>query len=359
MYKKTKIYIDKDSLETIALDSSKSDYYYKNIIQIFKKQADLYIDATEEDLVSLKEPEDLNDPNNIYLFINAWNLTWPTSANDVFETISNNESNIEKNGNVIFILNISKEKAAKIRNSFGVWILSIDEINDDVFSYSFTKVFDIEEVPGDTNNGWMNLLTEEVKFLPPSNSLVISDSNLLENNKLDKDNVYHYLGLENLKDLLSVILPMNISIPFYILVICPHPKKSYEPGKMKKIILRWIEGIKKLRDYTVIIEFFITNQTLHARGMYSNNYRILLDRGLYVFELRSSKVHVDGDSFGDIKIKTYLSSPFERGDSVLDSANANINRIKKKYAKFLRKTGDPTIIEPLKDEEYSKNRILF
>ena len=363
MFKKTKIYIDKTSLEIIAQDSTIADNYYKNIIEIFRSNADMYIDATEEELEQMKEPEDLNDPGDIFTFIERRNLPWPTAASEKFEDFQQSEDSqhdephIEKNGNVIYILDVKPEFAKNIREHYGVWVLSVDEMNDDIFCYSFNKHFNRPEVRGKSKNGWENLLAGETTYLPPSNSFVLSDSNLLTNEILDADNKKHYRGLENVKDLLDVVLPSKSNIPFYILLISP--AKTEQVGKMKKIIARWIDEVKILRNYPIIVEFFITSKTLHSRQLYANNYRIYLDKGFYVFEPWSTKVHLDGESFNKIDIKSYLNSPFDRGDSILDVALAELDEIKKKYNKFLKGTGDPSIVIPLKENEYSKNRILF
>lgn len=355
MLSKTKIYIDKESLEIIAQDSSISDYYYKNIIEIFRRHADLYLDISDQELDSIREPKDLNDPGDIYTFIEGKNLPWPTSAFDNFEALHNNINNFDINGSVIYILN-KKEDVKKLREDFGVWSFYIEDVNDDSFRVGFNKGLYIKEVLGKTNNGWTNLLSEAAKEFPMSNSFVISDSNLLTNDILDDNNVKHYCGLENLKDLLSIILPQSLEVPFYILVICP---PAEQVGKMKKRITDWILEIKALRKYLIIVEFFITNKTLHDRGVYSNNYRIHLNKGFYVFIPWTCKVHVDGDSFNKIDIKSYLHSPYDEGDSILDLAIMELNRIAKKYDRFIRETGDPYIVVPVDKVHYNKNRILF
>lgn len=357
MFCKTKIFIDKDSLEIIAQDSSIADNYYKNIIEIFRKSADLYIDLSEEELDKIKEPEDLNDTSDIFSFIENRNIPWPIAARDLFETFRSDERKIKTEGNVIYILNIKKEDSNRLRKSLGVWMLSVEEMSDDIFCYSFNKQFNVREISGSSTNGWNNLLKDEVQYLPPSNSFVLSDSNLLTNDILDANKTKHYKGLENLKDLLSVILPDSITIPFYILIMCP--EKSEQIGKMKKIISKWVSEIKGLRTYPIIIEFLTTSKTLHSRDLYANNYRIHLDKGFFIFEPWSNKVHTDGISFNKIDIKSFLNSPFDRGDSILDVTLAELDEIKTKYDKFLLQTGDPTSQYPINESDYSKNRILF
>lgn len=355
MLSKTKIYIDKDSLEIIAQDSTISDYYYKNIIEIFRRHADLYLDISEQELDSIREPKDLNDPGDIYTFIEGKNLPWPSSAIGNFEALHKSTDNLDINGSIIYILN-KKEDVKKLRESFGVWAIYIEDINDDSFRIGFNKGLNLKEVLGKSSKGWNNLLSGAAKNFPISNSFVVSDSNLLTNDILDDNNVKHYCGLENLKDLLSIILPQSLDIPFYLLVICP---PAEQVGKMKKRISEWILEVKALRKYLIIVEFFITKKTLHDRGLYSNNYRIHLNKGFYVFIPWTCKVHVDGDSFNKIDIKSYLHSPFDEGDSIIDLAIMELNRIAKKYDGFIRNTGDPYIIESIDKGHYCKNRILF
>ena len=357
MFCKTKIYIDRDSLEIIAQDSTIADNYYKNVIEIFRRCAEVYIDLSDEELNEIKEPEDLNDTNDIFAFIETRNLPWPIAAKEHFDFFREDSSKVKVEGNIVYILNISKDDSERIRQSLGVWMLSVNEMSDDVFRYVFNKHLNVKEIPGPSTNGWCNLLKDEVPLLPPSNSFVLSDSNLLANDVLDENKAKHYRGLENVKDLLSVILPQSMSIPFYILILCPG--RSDQVGKMKKIISKWVEEVKGCRSYPIIIEFLTTSKTLHARDLYANNYRIELDRGFYVFEPWSNKVHTDDMSFNKVDIKSYLSSPFDRGDSVLDIANTELVKIRTKYMKFISQTGDPISQYPISEEFYSKNRILF
>ena len=354
MLSKTKIYIDKDSLEIIAQDSTISDNYYKNIIEIFRRHADLYVNLSTKELNDIKEPSNLENPGDIFTFIVGKSLPWPYSGKDIFDAISQKNNNLEINGSVIYILN-KKEDVKRIRENFGVWALSVEDVNDNIFHFGFNKGLNLAKIPGKSNNGWSNLLSDVVDDLPLSNSFVVSDSNLLTNDILDKNNKKHYCGLENLKDLFSILLPKSLDVPFYILVICPPTEQI---GKMKKIISTWMEEVRKLRTYTIIIEFFTTKKTLHARGVFANNYRIHLDKGFYVFIPWTIKVHVDGDSFNKLDIKSYLHSPFDKGDSLMDVAIMELERISNKYTAYLRNTGDPIIVEPIK-EHYNKNRILF
>jgi hypothetical protein len=362
MQPKTKIYIDKDSLEIIAQDSSISDNYYRKIIEIFRRHADLYLDMNDEELNSLREPKDLNDPGDIYSFIEGKSLPWPSAAIDNFNALHNNNGCPEINGNVIYILS-KKDDVKKIREYYGVWAIYIDDINDDVFYYAFSPDLDRDEVPGNKNNGWYNILKDEIGLIPTSNSFVISDSNLLTNNKINqRTGENHFCSLENLRELLNLILPEKMNVPFFILIICP-PTRKLEEGKMKKIVRRWIKEIKLLRQYSIIIEFLITNKTLHSRDLYANNYRIHLDKGFYVFEPWSIRIHREDISHNDMSIDTYLSSPFQRGKSLLDKAISELKLLNKKYDAFRKGTGDPYIVNLLessiKPSDFDKNRVLF
>lgn len=355
MLSKTKIYIDKDSLEIIAQDSTISDYYYKNIIEIFRRHVELFINLTKEEIEEMKEPSNLEDPGDIFTFIEGKNLPWPTSGKKNFEALYQDNNCPDINGSTIYILN-QKEDVKRIRDNYGVWAIYIEDLNDNIFQVGFNKGLNIREVSGSSKNGWKNLLSSILTDLPLSNSFVVSDSNLLTNDILDENKKKHYRGLVNLKDLFSLILPASSEVPFYILIICP---QAEQVGKMKKIVSNWMKEIRSLRTYKIVIEFFTTNKTLHARGLYANNYRIHLDKGFYVFIPWTNRVNIDGDSFNKIDIMSYLHSPFDKGDSILDVAIMELERIYKKYDSFLRKTGDPELIESIEEEDYRKNRILF
>lgn len=357
MLSKTKIYIDKESLEIIAQDSTISNNYYKNIIEIFRTHADLYLDLTDEELESIREPIDFNNPGDIYTFIEGKSLPWPASGCKCFNELNNKP---EINGNVIYILN-TKEDADRLKNTYGVLAVYIKDINDDIFYYEFAPNIDCEKVPVNAGDAWKYIFKDE--SLPPSNSMVISDSNLLTNNKINNDTgSNHFCGLVNLKELLNVLLPQSIGIPYYILILCP-PSKNLEEGKMRKIVKRWIRDIKQIRPYTIVIEFLITKKTVHSRDVYSNYYRAHFDRGIYVFEPWTNRIHKEGTSHNEIDIYSYLSAPFRRGKSILDSAMVDINIFLDKYKSFLKGIGDPYLIDideaPLKQEDFEKNRILF
>ena len=166
----------------------------------------------------------------------------------------------------------------------------------------------------------------------------------------------------NLKDLLNLLLPTKIDVPYYILIVCPQTSKL-EEGKTKKIVRRWINEIRSLRSYSIVVEFIVTSKTVHSRDLYTNYYQIHLDKGFYVFEPWSRKVHKEGASHNDIKLYTYLYSPFKRGKSDIDIALVDLNLIYNMYDAYLRNTGVSNIIDsldrPNKPCDSSKNRILF
>lgn len=203
--------------------------------------------------------------------------------------------------------------------------------------------------------------------MPPSNSCVITDSNLLTNDIIDDKRNKYFKGLENLKDILYCILPEKFKSIYYVLIICP-PKQNLPYKDLSKIIKQWITDIKNARPY-VEIEFITTSKTLHSRNLYSNYYTLNLDKGFYVFEPWSTTVHRDGDSFNKLNIKSYLSEPFKRGDSELSTANDDLERLKVKYEEMLEYRGNnvddtlklsrTTIYEPINEDAFNKNRILF
>lgn len=359
MQPKVKIYIEKSSLEIIAQNSSNPKVYFRNVIEIFRKYADIYLDTTANDLNMMQNPKDLNDPGDIFTFIQGYGLSWPNAANDKFDALRNNTNQMDINGNVIYILNNITE-IKKFKEKYGVWAILDKDVHDDIFGFSFGKSLNLEKV-GKTNNGWINILSPITNDFPPSNSFVLSDGQLLFNNIIDKNKQKCYCGLENLKELLSIILPNTLDVPFYLLIMC----NKIDDPQMVGIISKWVKDVQKLRKFEIVIEFFTTSKTLHSRDLYANNYRIEVDRGFYVFKLNkvnnsvTNIVNRDGASFNKIDIKTYLSAPFDKGDTILDIALTELDSIKGKYNKFLKNTGDPKIIVAIDPKYYSKNRILF
>lgn len=357
METKTNIYIDTESLVRIAQDSSISPGYYRSIIEIFRRHANLFIDKSEEEIDEYKNPSDLNDVGDLFNFIEEANsLEWPKSALCTFTEIASDTSNFENYPNSIFILDSPIDYAKKIRCNYGVWVISIREMKDDVFFLKHQKQFKFEVYEGKHANGWDNIF-EEVPQLPPSNSIVISDSNLLTNNYVDrKDHTLRFHGLENLKSILSHILPLECSISFYILVICP---PGNNPNYIEAV-KEWVNEVKGLREYTLVVEFLTTSKTLHPRELYSNYYVLNLDRGFYVFKANTNKVNIDGPSFNKLTISTYLHSPFDTGESLLELTHQELESLKDIYGYMLRKTGRAIMHEPIVEEsEMSKNRVLF
>lgn len=357
METKTNIYIDTESLVRIAQDSSISPGYYRNIIEIFRRHANLFIDKSEEEIEEYKNPSDLNDVGDLFNFIEEANsLEWPKSALSTFTEIASDMSNYENYPNSIFILDSPIDYAKKIRGNYGVWVVSIQEMQDNIFFLDHGDVFNMRKYEGKHTNGWDNVF-EEVPQLPPSNSIVITDSNLLSNNYVDReDQTLRFHGLENVKSILSHILPLECSISFYILVICP---PCNNPNYIEAV-KDWVNEVKGLRDYTLVVEFLTTSKTLHPRELFSNYYRMRLDRGFYVFKANSNIVNINGPSFNDFTISTYLHSPFGSGKSLLTRTNRELNSLKDIYGYMLRNTGETIMHEPkVKESEMSKNRVIF
>lgn len=354
MLSKTRIYIEKVSLEIIAQNSTRTGMHFRNVIEIFRKHADLCLNVTEQDLDAIQNPQNLDEPGDIFSFIQGYDLPWPSSASNKFEAIRNNSNDKDINGNVIYILNNVTE-VNNLKELYGVWAILDEDVDDSILCYSFNKAFDKPTVP----NGWNGVFSNIAIKLPPSNSFVISDSNLLKNTILDRQNEKYFCGLENVKDILSILLPRTLSacVPFYIIVICE--PKELQPGKTKKIITKWIKEVCSLRKYEIIIEFFTSKYTLHSRNLYANNYSIALDRGFYVLRPWTNQVNINDDSFNKMNVSTYLCSPFDDGDSILTISLTELERVRKRYLKFLNNVGDPIMIEPIDPNHYSKNRILF
>ena len=89
------------------------------------------------------------------------------------------------------------------------------------------------------------------------------------------------------------------------------------------IVNQFIQDIKGLRNYTIIIEF-VYDKSRHKRDLYTNYFRFWVDRAYNAFYNREMK-KLNGEN--DFKIVTYLNNPFSSGDTEYDSARSKIRKI--------------------------------
>ena len=206
---------------------------------------------------------------------------------EFINNIPNDQSSVLKYPCGIFLLNISNEKAAEIQNNYGVICQSITNLNDDLLTQSnFTT--ELEE--GKRSYAWNDMLAHYKQM--PSNSLLIIDAHLFENDRFDEQQkIYDQnrnVGLENLFDIINALLPKQFSGEYNIGVLLTDTDKAKAKGRSRtnltndrisKAIHRLKERIDRpYKDKLVIEVFFFDaddndgHKLIHNRRIISNYF---------------------------------------------------------------------------------------
>lgn len=264
------IYIERDALEEIII----CDDDYPNLNHIFNNHAIVLVDLTDPELTELLEDDEsaicqLNK-NDVAIY----------ALEDYFALLKDDNSSLEDKTRAMFFLDISKEQADALSEKYGIIVQSVHSIDDSVLQLSFKKNLDKEDdVSGCSNNGWNNLLT--TLNLPPSNSMIITDNYLLQNDVGGES-----VGFENLKLILDAILPKTLGVVFHLLIVTPMPLKI-SPEKANQLYGKLKAYLKTIRNYEILLEI-VFNKTIHPRKIISNYYVLVCDKGFQLFHPRKT-----------------------------------------------------------------------
>lgn len=321
------IYASRNALEEIAVFND----VYPNLHHIFKTHATLCVDMTDEELDNALE--DLEGDLSQFCLKNDIGLI---ALHPYFETLNENYSQVVEKPRSMFLLDISTEKAKELSENLGVIVQSDANINDNVLQFAFRKGVEKGEIIEGTGNGWQNLF-KGLTF-PPSNSIVISDNYLLQNEKDGK-----LIGFENLKLLLHAILPLKLGTVFHLFIITPMPQKiSSERANQLNGMLK--AYLRTIRDYEIQLEFVFSN-TIHPRKIISNYFVIVCDKGFQLFHpTRTKEVH-DANEIAATSILHDTSNSL--GDTLLTISTKDIENIRKE-CKTLREQINAGIKDPTK-----------
>lgn len=303
------IYVSRNALEEVAVFND----IYPNLHHIFKTHATLCVDMTNEELDNALEnvESDLSQfclKNDIGLI----------ALHPYFEALTEEQSLIIEKPRSLFFLDISKEKADELSEKYGVIVQSDTNINDKALQFIFRKGVEKGEVIKGTNNGWQNLF-KDLTF-PPSNSLVISDNYLLQNEEKGK-----LIGFENLKLLLNAILPLKLEATFHLFIITPMPQRI-SPEKANQLNGMLKAYLHTIRNYDFQLEFVFSN-TIHPRKIISNYYVVVCDKGFQLFHpIRTNKIH---DNNEIIATSILHDTPNSFGDTLLTISSKDIDNIRK------------------------------
>lgn len=303
------IYVSRNALEEVAVFND----IYPNLHHIFKTHATLCVDMTNEELDNALEnvESDLSQfclKNDIELI----------ALHPYFEALTEEQSLVVEKPRSLFFLDISKEKADELSEKYGVIVQSDANINDKALQFIFRKGVEKGEVIKGTSNGWQNLF-KDLTF-PPSNSLVISDNYLLQNEEKGK-----LIGFENLKLLLNAILPLKLEATFHLFIITPMPQRI-SPEKANQLNGMLKAYLHTIRNYDFQLEFVFSN-TIHPRKIISNYYVVVCDKGFQLFHpIRTNKIH---DNNEIIATSILHDTPNSFGDTLLTISSKDIDNIRK------------------------------
>jgi hypothetical protein len=304
-----KVFAEKEIFENIVLFSDVNP----NWNNICCNHADVCLNITDADLSAELIPGSV-----IFEYINANGGKMPIALAGFFTSIQDEPNIIAEEPRSAFILNISKEKAVEYQSNFGVLVQSSDNLDDNVLRHNFFK-----ELPKGTiienisKKGWYNLFHFE---LPPTNSIVITDDYLLRN---EENQIL--VGFPNLKDIFDALLPVNLEVPFHVLILTNDSDKSQKQcealaGRLKAMIV-------SLRNYPIQFEIVFTS-ALHKRKLFMNYISITCDKGFAMFTIKDMKTVRSDNDFRSEMLFTRLN--VNEGDTVLISDNLLLKEIQKR-----------------------------
>lgn len=332
---KLTVYADYEILENIALNSEK----YLKMTEIFRRMSDICLNISDDRLSVMQTLTNDGNCDPVWQFIQDKDLPTPYALDSFF---SQNEDIVYLfDPTAIFLLNKTKKETKELRDKYGVLVIGEGELSDDLLELKHKKWKEINKKDttfGKDQNGWNTIFHDVVRIKNlPLNSAIVSDNYLMKNRNSDS-----FCGTANLLNLFSNILPAKLTVPFHILIICPDCPSV--PRKAEKALEQFSEDVKKLRDYTIEVEFCLTSMTpVHHRRIYTNYYSITCEKGFSLFKVYpGNKVREDGN---DVRIESYYHDPiYTSGDTARDEAYSDLEILKGIY----------------KDEKKSaaKNRLL-
>ena len=316
MHKKINIFAEKDAL--LKLSQNKEFTNGRNIKQILKNLSKIFLIMEEDEF----DKEWNNVESDLRKFFDAFDIPKPEACSKLKSVYKDPVLCSKLDPFALWLFNKSDYDLDKFRNYLGVWALNADALTDDNFSLEHSREYEKNAViKGTKGNGWGNFLEELPKKLPPMNSIVINDRYLLLNTNEKNTTIAGFWGLNNLKILLGELLPLDLKIPFHLLIFCQHPRLDIQTTD--KIVNKFISDIKNLRNYPIEIEF-VYDVSMHKRNLFSNYFLFYVDRAFNAF-YDYDKTKLNGEN--DFSIKAYLNNPFASGDTEYDSARSKIKKV--------------------------------
>ncbi|WP_028909569.1 hypothetical protein [Prevotella sp. AGR2160] len=308
---KLDVYITEQALNYIIVFDDK----YPNLNKIFgSKLCNLYVNLSQDEIY--EKVEDLEGDLNAFLKSN--DLPIPKSCPEAFDDLEKyGLADLDRtNPRSIFIISRKKEDALKLQKMYGLIIESEDSIDDNMFDIQYMKAFDKNDIIDKNNNDGWDALFKDFVF-PPMNAIVVADEHLMDNSTKRDGNIGH----ANIKSMLSAILPTDYNKVFDIAVLT-----GKSVSKAKKMADELWQFVHQIRSYKFNLEIIYSEST-HKRGVYSNYFIIVCDKGFKLFWPMTAESYDDND----ISVESIFNDLRFRGDSNMQLSDRRLMQLNKSY----------------------------
>lgn len=235
---------------------NKEDVEYSILLKILIEYSNIYLDISNDKIEEIMR----NLPyQNL---IRRANLTL-SSDEDLLNNIK--DADFSKYTTDMFLLdNVDSRFTKQIRNEYGVFVLSYDEIKH-IHEYNTSFRFWFLKNNKGTNN-WSDALSK--KTITPCSAAIISDNYLFKRKKYYKENLY---------TIISKLVCKKLKTDFHLTLISKI-NHSFKKGVAESLI---IEIEKKFKNVKVGI-ITHTNPKIHERVILTNHHYLYSDKGFNI-----------------------------------------------------------------------------
>jgi hypothetical protein len=241
--------------------------------------------------------------------------------------------NVLKNPTALYILDATPSEALDIQRKFGVMCMSSDHIDISLLIDVNDEHTTEEREP--LGRGWDSVL-DSVEHLP-SNALILTDRYLF------RDTNSHYgNGFDNVKSILSELLPQELSTTFHVTVV--FDKNEVDPLYSFDTIAKRVNDLaaEMGRSYPITTEVLgITSKnhiyySFHNRRIVSNYYVVKMDHKLAAFnknigttdqtiipQVLFTEDSLNGSSSAPLKSMQQITQTLRRFSQSLSSPSTN------------------------------------
>lgn len=251
------------------------------------------------------ECDESNPDDDLFLTLDEMGVKLVDDEKAFINDIPKNPSSVLNHPCGIYLLDIDDSLANQIQEDYGVICQSIGNLNDKPLTQSHFS----NELNEDSEGlSWSKMFAHYKQL--PSNSFLIIDAHLFENDRFDENqNVYdpqRSIGINNLYEIISTLLPNQFNGEFHIGILLTDYDIAKSMGKVRtnltnKRISKAIHRLKERLDCSykdnLIIEVFFfdcrddRHRMIHNRRILSNYFIITADYRLAA--LRNGRSTVD------------------------------------------------------------------